>query len=88
MDIHNTLEILEAVEILALAGAKIAKDKKVNLEDLPVLVDIAKKFDKLSEAITDVDQIYSEIKDLDESELIAIVSKVLIISKSLKAELL
>lgn len=88
MDIHNTLEILEAVEILALVGAKIAKDKKVNLEDLPVLVDIAKKFDKLSEAITDVDQIYSEIKDLDESELIAIVSKVLIISKSLKAELL
>jgi hypothetical protein len=87
MDIHNTIEILNAVEVLAIAGAKIAKDKKVGMEDLPAAIELAKKFDVVLEAIKDIDQIDEEVKDLDEAELIAIVSKILLISKSIKAEL-
>jgi len=87
MDIKNTLEILSAVEVLAIAGAKIAKDKKVGMDDLPAAIELAKKFDLVLEAIKDIDQIDEEVKDLDESELIALVSKVLMISKSIKEEL-
>ena len=32
MDIKETLELLNAVEVLAVAGAKIAKDKKVSAD--------------------------------------------------------
>lgn len=87
MDIHNTMEVLNAVEVLAAFGAKVAKDKKVNLEDLPAVVELAKKFDAILEAVKDIDQLDEEVKDLDQAELIAIVSKVLLISKSIKAEL-
>lgn len=87
MDIKNTLELLNAVEVLAVAGSKIAKDKKVNAEDLPAAIELVKKFDVILEAIKDIDKLDEEVKDLDEAELIAIVSKVLLIAKSVKAEL-
>lgn len=85
--IKELSELLVAVETLAIAGAKIAKDKKVNAEDLPAVIELVKKLDTVLVGIKDVDQIDEEVKDLDEAELIAIVSKVLVIAKSIKAEL-
>ena len=87
MDIKNTLELLSAVEVLAIAGAKIAKDKKVNAEDLPAVIELVKKLDVVLEGIKDVGMIDDEIKDLDQSELITIVSTIVMIAKSVKAEL-
>lgn len=87
MDIKETQELLNAVELLAIAGAKIAKDKKVSAEDLPAAIELFKKLDVVLVGIKDLDKLDEEIKDLDEAELIAIVSKVLIIAKSIKAEL-
>lgn len=87
MDIKETQELLNAVEVLAVAGAKIAKDKKVNAEDLPAVIDLVKKLDVVLNGIKDLDKLDEEVKDLDEAELIAIVSKVMIIAKTIKAEL-
>ena len=87
MDIKNTLELLNAVEVLAVAGAKIAQDKKVSADDLPAVIELVKKLDIVLEGIKDIDQLDEEVKDLDEAELIGIVSKVLLIAKSVKAEL-
>lgn len=87
MDIKNTLEVLNAVEMLGVVGAKIAKDKEVSKEDLVHLASLANNFKLLVEAVKDVDQLDEELKDLDESELIAIVSKVFMIAKAIKAEL-
>jgi len=85
--IKETLELLVAIEALAVAGAKIAKDKKVGVDDLPTAVELLKKLDVVLSGIKDIDQLDEEVKDLDEAELIAIVSKILIIAKSVKAEL-
>jgi len=87
MDIKETQELLNAVELLAITGAKIAKDKKVSADDLPAAVELLKKLDVVLVGIKDLDKLDEEIKDLDEAELIAIVSKVMIIAKSIKAEL-
>jgi len=87
MDIKNTIELLNAVEVLAVAGAKIAKDKKISADDLPAVIELVKKLDVVLEGIKDLDQLDEEVKDLDEAELIGIVSKVLIIAKSVKSEL-
>lgn len=87
MDIKETLELLNAVEVLATAGAKIAKDKKVNAEDLPAAIELVKKLDVVLDGMRDLDKLDEEVKDLDEAELIAIVSKVIIIAKTVKAEL-
>jgi hypothetical protein len=87
MDIKETIEMLDGIEVLAVAGAKIAKDKKVSVEDLPAVMELVKKLDVVIEGIKDLDKLDDELKDLDQGELIAIVSKVLLLGKAVKAEL-
>lgn len=86
-DIKNLLELLTAVELLAVTGAKVAKDKQVNKDDLVHIVALAKNFELIANAVKDVDQLDEELSDLDEAELIAVVSKLFMIVKSVKAEL-
>lgn len=85
--IAETLELLNGLEISAVAIAKIAKDKKVNAEDLPTLVELASEFEALVKAFSDLQEVPEELKDLDESEIIAIITKVYSIGKKVKAEL-
>lgn len=86
-DIKNLLELLTAVELLAVTGAKVAKDKEVNKEDLVHIIALAKNFELITNAVKDVDQLDEELSDLDEAELIAVVSKLFMIVKAVKAEL-
>ena len=85
--IAETLELLNALEISAVAIAKIAKDKKVNAEDLPVLVELASEFDELVKGFSKLEEVPEELSDIDESEVIAIITKVYSIGKKVKAEL-
>lgn len=85
--IAETLELLQGLEIAAKAIAKISKDKKVNAEDLPTLVELASEFETLVKAFSDLEEVPQELKDLDEAEVIAIITKVYSIGKSVKAEL-
>ena len=86
-DIKNLLELLTAVELLAVTGAKVAKDKEVNKDDLVHVVALAKNFELIANAVKDVDQLDEELSDLDEAELIAVVSKLFMIVKAVKVEL-
>ena len=85
--IAETLELLQGLEIAAKAIAKISKDKKINAEDLPALVELASEFEVLVKAFSDLEEVPQELKDLDEAEVIAIITKVYSIGKSVKAEL-
>jgi len=87
MEIKETKELLDGLEIAAKAIAKIAKDKKINAEDLPVLISLATDFEKLVAAFSGLGEVPAELKDLDEAEVIAIISKLYAIGKSVKAEL-
>lgn len=85
--IAETLELLQGLEIAAKAIAKISKDRKINAEDLPVLVELASEFEVLVKAFSNLEEVPEELKDLDEQEVIAIITKVYSIGKSVKAEL-
>lgn len=85
--IAETLELLNGLEIAAAAIAKISKDKKVNAEDLPALVELASEFETLVKAFSNLDEVPQELSDLDEAEVIAIITKVYSIGKKVKAEL-
>lgn len=83
-DIKETLELLEALKLLAVTGARIAEDKKVDLNDLKHLVDMAKKMDVLVEGFKGVKDIPTEFKDLNQIEVMEIVAKVFEIVKEVK----
>lgn len=82
-DVHATLEVLEAVKLLAVSGKKIAKDG-VSLADLPEAVELLKHVDQIVLAAKDAHLIGEEVKDLDQAELIAVGSKVFELVKSIK----
>lgn len=85
--IAETLELLEGLKIAAVAIAKISKDKKLNAEDLPTLIELATEFETLVKAFSNLDEVPQELKDLQEEEVIAIITKVYSIGKQVKAEL-
>ena len=60
--ITQTKELLKGIEVLVEFGAKVAADKKVNAEDLPAVIELAKKFEVLMAAAKDADQIKEEQK--------------------------
>ena len=69
MNLKGTKEVLEAVKILAVSGKKIAKDG-ISLADLPEAVELIKHIDELILAAKDAHLVGSELKDLDQAELI------------------
>lgn len=73
--IKETLELLESMEALAVAGAKIAKDGKLSPADLTVIYDLLLKSSSISEGFKGIKELPAEMKDLDASEIEAIISK-------------
>ncbi len=83
MDIKNTLEVLDAVELLAVQGKKIAKDG-ISLADLPEAIELVKHVDVIVAAVEDAKEVVDEAKDLDQAELIQIGSRVVALVKAIK----
>lgn len=84
LGVKETLEVLEGVKVLAVAGSKIGADGKINTDDLKHLVDIAKKYQKLADAYKDANLVAEELGDLDEQEAIQLIAKVFDIVKAFK----
>ncbi len=84
MKIDQTLEVLAAVELLAVAGKKVAKDG-LSLADLPEALELLKHLDVLVAAVKGADEVVAEIKDLDQGELIVLGTKVVEIVKAIKS---
>ena len=82
--ITQTKELLKGIEVLVEFGAKVAADKKVNAEDLPAVIELAKKFEVLMAAAKDADQIKEELKGLDEAEIVEIIATIYAIAKKFK----
>jgi hypothetical protein len=82
-DIKETKELIEGVKLLAVAGAKIAKDG-INVADLQHLVELAKNFEVIQKAFENVKEVEAEIKDLEESELIELVGVLYSLVKEVK----
>jgi len=86
-DIKETLELLDGLKVIAVTGADIFADGKINLADLPKLKNLATNFSTLKEAIAGIEDVDDEFKDLDVTEITSIISKVAEIVGAVKSEL-
>jgi hypothetical protein len=83
MEIKETKELLEGLGKVAVAAKKIAANGKIDASDLIVLIDLAKDIDALSESVKGVKEIPSELKDLDQAEVLEIIAKLYSISEDI-----
>jgi copper homeostasis protein CutC len=82
--IAETLELMEGLKIAAVSMAKIAKDKKVNAEDLVHLVELASEFEVMVKAFNNLSEVPEELKDLDENEIVSLITKIYSIGNEVK----
>lgn len=75
-------EVFDGLELLAKAGGKAYSDKKLSLEDLPVLIDLAVNAKVLMDAFEGLSGVEAEAKDLDGSEQLMIVNRVFGVAKA------
>lgn len=66
--------MLQGIKELVLVGKKIAEDGKISVQDLVHLIDLAKSVESLASAVKGADQIPKELGDLDQSEVMEIIS--------------
>lgn len=83
-EIKETMELLESLETLAVAGAKIAKDGKLSPSDLTVIYNLLMEASKISDGFKGLNQLPVEVKDLDAQEIESIISKTFVIINSVK----
>ena len=72
--IKESLELLDGLELVGVAGVKIAKGG-LGVEDFAHVVELAKNSDKIVEAGKGLNLVDDEMKDLDEAELLKLGSK-------------
>jgi len=79
--IKELMEVLAAVEILAVCVKKVMKDGKVDLSDAAVLVELGAQFPAFAAAVDGLKDIPAEAKEIDAQEAIEIVGKLYGIAK-------
>jgi len=82
--IKESLELLDGVKIVAVTGAKVFADGKINFADLSKLTALAVNFNVLKDAIVGVGDVKDELKDLDSAEIQELALKALEIVNAVK----
>ena len=83
--IKETLELLKALGLVAVTVKKIAADGKVNVDDLSSLIELGSKMSVLADGVSGAGDIISELKDLDQAEVLAIINELYKISGEINA---
>lgn len=86
-DIKDTLELIDGFEIIIFTCMKVLIDGKINMSDLPVILDLLKEAGKIIEAVRGVSNIPDEIRDIDQSEAAEIGFKIYEIVDRIKREI-
>lgn len=84
-DIHNTVELFEGIKVLGIFGKRVGADGKVDLADLPLLLELAQKSGELAKAVEGMGEIPTEIKDIDPTEAQALVVEIFKVLAEIKA---
>lgn len=71
--IKETKELFEGLALVAKTVKKIAADKKVDANDIPHVIELAKDAPILLAAIENVKEVPAELKDLDKEELLELI---------------
>lgn len=83
-EIKEIIELVDCLEVLALFGAKVAADGKVDRQDIPLILEFTNKVNSLFSAFDNVPEIIKEIKDIDKVEMIILRKKLLDIARNIK----
>lgn len=82
--IKETLEVLDALKLLALEASKVLEDGKVSLKDLPVMFDLLHKVGSFKAAADGAELVMKEVKDLSQEEAAVLMAKVFEVVSMLK----
>lgn len=74
-------EVFDALDVMAEAGGKVYKDKKIDMTDLPVLIDVAVQAKVFLDAVEGFDVAVKEAEDLDAADQLAIVKRLFQVAK-------
>lgn len=83
-EIKEIIELVDGLEVLAIFAAKVVADGKVNHKDLPIIIEFMNKIKSLFSAFDDVSEIVQEIEDIDRTEIIILLKKLLDIARNIK----
>lgn len=72
-DIKETKELFAGLALVAKATKKIAEDKKVDGNDIPHVIDLAKDAPILIAAVDGIKEVPAELKDLSKEELLELI---------------
>jgi len=84
VSIKETLELLEGLEVVLKFVAKVMEDGVLGGSDLMALQVFLKDFDVMKDAVSDIDLVVKEAKNLDQVEVMAILMKLSEMFKILK----
>ena len=73
---EKTEALLESVGELVKVVKLVSKDKQINVEDLPVAIALLPKLPKMLEDFKALGEVFEEGKDLDVSEVVALIQKI------------
>lgn len=69
MDIKNTTEVIDAIDVTIDMVKKIIEDGKVDSKDIPVLLDLVKAIPTYKAAVEEAKDIKDELADLSAEEI-------------------
>ena len=84
--IKESKELIIAVKEIAKFAYGVGKDKKIGADDLEKLVELGKKFDEIMEGFKGLNEIKEEMKNLDEMEVVELISLMYASFKEIKGE--
>lgn len=84
MGTKETMEMMEAVKLLLVAGKKVAADGKISAEDIPTITTILMNAGVIVEGFVGIDKIVGEAKDFTAEEFQAVGMKFFAVVKEVK----
>lgn len=85
VQVKELVELIEGLQVVAVAGVKVAKDGKIGADDLVVLVELGSQISKVAEAVQGLELIKEEIKDLQVAEAQEVIAKIYALADAVKA---
>jgi predicted RNase H-like nuclease (RuvC/YqgF family) len=82
-DVKNIIEVLEAIEAVGVPAKQALKDG-LDVNDLPKLLELVKKYQVLIDAVDNIAEVVDEAKDIDSQEAVQVVLKAFQVAKSIK----
>ena len=74
-------KVFDAGEVLAEGGGKVYANKKIDMNDLPVAINMLVESAKFLEAVKSFSQAINEAKDLDPAEQLHVITRLINLGK-------